>query len=89
MVDEFPQAQVMGEGGRKEQPGIGHQPVVVEKRHECGRGGCVVASIGCSLFWGRFAVTKPLSQIHGGTLSLLQGLSLRPSFGGFGLMHTL
>ena len=24
MVDEFPQAQVMGEGGRKEQPGIGH-----------------------------------------------------------------
>ena len=37
------------------------------------------------MFWGRFAVTKPLSQIHGGTLSLLQGLSPRPSFGGFGL----
>ena len=31
MVDEFPQAQVMGEGGRKEQPGIGHQPMVVER----------------------------------------------------------
>ena len=31
MVDEFPQAQVMGEGGRKEQPGIGHQAVVVER----------------------------------------------------------
>ena len=27
MVDEFPQAQVLGEGGRKEQPGI-HQMVV-------------------------------------------------------------
>ena len=31
MVDEFPQAQVMGEGGRKEQPVIGHQAVVVER----------------------------------------------------------
>ena len=31
MVDEFPQAQVMGEGGRKEQPGIGHRAVVVER----------------------------------------------------------
>ena len=31
MVDEFPQAQVLGEGGRKEQPGIAHQAVVVER----------------------------------------------------------
>ena len=30
MVDEFPQAQVPGERGRQEQPGIGHQAVVVE-----------------------------------------------------------
>ena len=30
MVDEFPQAQVLGEGGRKEQSGIGHQAVVVK-----------------------------------------------------------
>ena len=30
MVDEFPQAQVPGEGGRQEQAGIGHQAVVVE-----------------------------------------------------------
>ena len=29
MVYEFPQAQVSGEGGRKEQAGIGHQAVVV------------------------------------------------------------
>ena len=29
-VDEFPQAQVLGEGHRKEQPSIGHQAVVVE-----------------------------------------------------------
>ena len=30
MVDEFPQAQVLGEGGRKDQSGIGHQAVVVK-----------------------------------------------------------
>ena len=30
IVYEFPQAQVLGEGGRQEQPGIGHQAVVVE-----------------------------------------------------------
>ena len=30
MVDEFPQAQVPGEGGRQEQTGIGHQAVVVK-----------------------------------------------------------
>ena len=29
-VDEFTQAQVLGEGHREEQPGIGHQPGVVE-----------------------------------------------------------
>ena len=28
---EFPQAQVLGEGGRKEQPGIGHQVMVVKE----------------------------------------------------------
>ena len=30
MVYEFPQTQVLGEGGRQEQAGIGHQAVVVE-----------------------------------------------------------
>ena len=29
-VDEFPQAQAPGQGGRKEQSGIGHQAVVVK-----------------------------------------------------------
>ena len=29
-VDEFPQAQVPGEGGKKEQAGIGHQAVVIK-----------------------------------------------------------
>ena len=30
VVDEFTQTQVLGEGNREEQPGIGHQAVVVE-----------------------------------------------------------
>ena len=43
-----------------------------------------------SIYWvllvsGRLSVTKPLFQIQRSTLWLLQGLSPRPSFGGFGL----
>ena len=30
MVNEFPQAQMPGEGGRQEQTGIGHQAVIVK-----------------------------------------------------------
>ncbi len=30
MVYEFPQAQMLGESGRQEQAGIGHQAVIVE-----------------------------------------------------------
>ena len=30
MVDEFPQAQVPGEGGRQEQASIGHRAVIVK-----------------------------------------------------------
>ena len=51
----------------------------------CGRGGGVVASIGCSLFWGRFSVSKPLSQKHGSTFLPLQDADPTPSFGGFGV----
>ena len=45
----------------------------------------MVASIGCSLFWVGFAVSKPLSQIHRSTLLPLQDTDPTPSFGGFGL----
>ena len=43
-----------------------------------------------SIYWvllvsGRVSVPKPLSQIQSSTRWLLQGLSPRPSFGGFGL----
>ena len=30
MVNEFPQAEVQGQGGRKEQSRVGHQAVAVE-----------------------------------------------------------
>ena len=37
------------------------------------------------LFWGRFSVSKPLSQKHGSTFLPLQVADPTPSFGGFGL----
>ena len=40
------------------------------------------------LFWGRFAVTKPLSQKHRSTFLPLQDADPTPSFGGFGLRAT-
>ena len=47
-----------------------------------------------SIYWvllvsGRVSVPKPLSQIQRGTRRLLQGLSPRTSFGGFGLRGNL
>ena len=37
------------------------------------------------LFWDRFSVSKPLSQIQRRTLLFLQQASYTPSFGGLGL----
>ena len=49
----------------------------------------VAASTGCSLFPGAvFVATNPLSQKHRSTRRLLQGLSPRTSFSGFGLRST-
>ena len=59
MVNEFPQAQMPGEGGRQEQTGIGHQGGDRQRRYGYGRAGCVVASIGCS-----FSGTVLLLQNH-------------------------
>ena len=59
MVYEFPQTQVLGEGGRQEQAGIGHQAVVVKGDLDAVGPGCVVAFIGCS-----FSGTGFLFQNH-------------------------
>ena len=40
------------------------------------------------LFWDRFSVSKPLSQIQRRTLLFLQQASYTPSFGGLGLRIT-
>ena len=48
LLDEFGQAEMPGQGGRKEQPGIGHQAAVVEGDLDPVGVGCVIASIGCS-----------------------------------------
>ena len=67
MVDEFPQAQVPGEGGRQEQTGIGHQAMVVKE--DADTVGFVLGSIYCVLLVsGRVSVPKPLSQIQRSTL---------------------
>ena len=62
-VDEFPQAQVPGEGGGKDQPGIGHQAVVVEGDLD---------AVGVLLVSGWFSVSKtiiPDSEEHPFALS--------------------
>ena len=66
MVDEFPQAQVPGEGGRQEQAGIGHQAMVVKDDAD------TVGIVLWRIYWvllvsGRVSVPKPLSQIQRST----------------------
>ena len=68
-VNEFTQAHVLGQGGRKKQPGIVDQAVVVEGVFGCGRGAQVVASVGCSLFLVGSLSRKPLSQMQRSTFS--------------------
>ena len=66
MVDEFPQAQVLGEG----HPGSSSPALATsggrQTRFGWHRDGCVVASIGCSLFPGVFCLKTiiPDSQEH-------------------------
>ena len=73
-VNQLGQAQVLGEGGRKQQPGVVDQAVVVESNLDpaparpaphCRRGGCVVASIGCSLFRGGFQYKNHYPRFRG------------------------
>ena len=72
VVDEFTQTQVPGQGGGKDQPGIGYQAVVV--KGDLDAVGMVkwVAFIGCSLFLVGFVFPKPLSQMHRSTFLPLQ-----------------
>ena len=66
-----------GEGGRQEQGGIGHQAVVI---HVDFQDSCYWVL----LFWDRFSVSKPLSQMRRSTFLPLQDADPTPSFGGFG-----
>ncbi len=87
MVDEFPQAQVPGEGGRQEQAGIGHQ--AASSKVIWIRSGWLRGSIyRVLLFRDRFSVPKPLSQIQRRTLLLLRQAPHTPSFSGFGVRST-
>ena len=73
MIDEFPQAQVPGEGGRQEQAGIGHQAMVVKEDAGYGRVCSVAASIGCSLFPGGFLFQNHYPRFRGAPSSFFKG----------------
>ena len=62
MVNEFTQAHALGEGGRKEQPRIVDQAVVVE-----GDLDAIWMRSGCSLFLVGFLSRKPLSHMQRNT----------------------
>ena len=85
MVDEFPQAQALGEGGWQQQAGIGHQAVIVEGDLDAVEGDCVVASIGCSFSGTGFLLQNHYPRFRGAPLWPLQDADPTPSFGGFGL----
>ena len=88
LPEELGQAKAQGEGGGKDQPGIGHQAVVVEG--DLDPVGVVTWCIyRVLLSWDRFSVSKPLSQIQRRTLLFLQQASYTPSFGGLGLRNYL
>ena len=72
VVDEFTQTQVMGQRDRKQQPGHWPPGGGRRRRFGCGRGRCVVASVGYS--WSRvgFVFPKPLSPKHRSTFLPLQ-----------------
>ena len=87
MVDEFPQAQVPGEGGRQEQAGIGHQAVVI--KGDADTVGIVVCQhlLGAPCFRAVLCSKTiiPDSEEHPPAASRL---SPRPSLGGFGLRES-
>ncbi len=57
-------SQVMGEGDRKQQPGVGHQAAVVEGDSDAVR---VLLVWWVLLVWGRFCASKTIIPEHGST----------------------
>ena len=74
-VHQPPQPQMTGRNRRQDQPGIVHQPVIVEVDVDAAGVLKVVASDGCSLFRVGFSVKMPLSPKRG---ALLHPLSTLP-----------
>ena len=78
-VNEFTQAHALGQGGRKEQPSIVDQAVVVEGYlYAVGVQSSGSSSVGCSLFLVGFLSRKPLSQMQRSTFWSLQDPAARP-----------
>ena len=82
-VNQLGQAQVQGQGGRKDQPGIVDQAVVVEGDADA-VGVVAWQRLFGAPFPGSVFVAKPLSQKHRSTFLTLHVADPTPSFGGFG-----
>ena len=48
LLDKLAEAEALGQGGRQEEPRVGHQAVVVKTLCRAGRGCAMIASIRCS-----------------------------------------
>ena len=83
LPEELGQAKAQGEGGGKDQPALDTRRW--SSKAIWMRSGWLRGSIyPVLLFWDRFSVSKPLSQIQRRTLLFLQQASYTPSFGGLG-----
>ena len=85
MVNEFPQAQMPGEGGRQEQAGIGHQAMVVKE--DADTVGFVLWQhlLGAPCFRAGFCSKTIIPDSEEHPLASSRAVP-RPSFGGFGLI---
>ena len=78
LLDEFGQAEMPGQGGRKEQPGVGHQSAVVKGDLDPVGGGCVIASIGCSFSGAGFLLQNHYPRSTGAPSCRFRTLTRRP-----------
>ena len=65
VINQLSHSQMMGQGDRQNQPGVGHRAVVGEGNVDAVGAAPVVAPIGCSWFRVGLLSRKPLSPKPG------------------------
>ena len=64
--EQLPQSQMLGQGRRGDQPGVGHQPLVIECHPNAVQAVQMMASKRCLRTWGSNAASQPpFSQVRG------------------------